>query len=106
MSEITRLDLLAGQLDMPALTPELQAPQRTFGINLSFWKLCLEARKIRNEERKEKKIIQSQCKCFIPQFPEILEEGYCATCGGRVGKEEIKRIKDNLGKGKNESNKQ
>ena len=49
---ISRLDLLAGQLDLPALTPELQAPQKTFGINLSFWKLCLEARKIRNEERK------------------------------------------------------
>ena len=48
---ITRLDLLANQLDMPALTPELQAPQRTFGINLSFWKLCLEARRIRNEEK-------------------------------------------------------
>jgi len=50
--KISRLDLLAGQLDLPALTPELQAPQRTFGINLSFWKLCLEARRIRNEEKK------------------------------------------------------
>ena len=37
---------------MPALTPELQAPQKTFGFNLSFWKLCLEARRIRNEERR------------------------------------------------------
>lgn len=50
--EITRLDLLASQMDMPALTPELQTPQKTFGFNLSFWKLCLEARRIRNEERK------------------------------------------------------
>lgn len=65
---ITRLELLAGQLDLPALTPELQAPQRTFGINLSFWKLCLEARKIRNEEKKEKEFsIGYTAKAPIPK---------------------------------------
>ena len=51
---ITRLELLAGQLDLPALTPEIQAPQNTFSMNLSFWKLCLEARRIRNEENNVK----------------------------------------------------
>lgn len=50
---ITRLELLAGQLDLPAMTPELQAPQRVFGINLGFWKLCLDARKMLNEEKNE-----------------------------------------------------
>ena len=48
---MTRLEFLAGQFDMEPLTPELQNPQKTFGINLSFWKLCLEARKILNEEK-------------------------------------------------------
>jgi len=48
---ITRLELLAGILDQPALTPEIQTPQKTFGFALSFWKLCLEARKLLNEER-------------------------------------------------------
>ena len=51
--EVSRLDLLANQLDMPALTPEVQTPQKTFGYNLSFWKLCLEARRIRNEEKND-----------------------------------------------------
>ena len=48
---MTRLELLASQLDMEALTPEIQAPQRTFSINMSFWNLCMQARRERNAER-------------------------------------------------------
>ena len=43
---MTRLELLSSQLDMEALTPEIQAPQKMFAANLSFWKLCIECRKI------------------------------------------------------------
>ena len=49
---MTRLELLAGQLSQEALTPELQAPQKTFQLNLNFWKLCVECRRIVNEEKR------------------------------------------------------
>ena len=51
---ISRLELLAGMLSQPALTPEIQTPQKTFSYALSFWKLCLECRKILNEEKRDK----------------------------------------------------
>lgn len=43
---MTRLELLAGQLDAEALDHEKQAPQQIFIQGLEFWKLCLAAKRL------------------------------------------------------------
>lgn len=43
---MTRLELLAGQLDAEAADHERQAPQQIFVQGLEFWKLCLEAKRL------------------------------------------------------------
>lgn len=47
---MTRLELLAGQLDAEAADHEKQAPQQIFVQGLEFWKLCLEAKRLIQEK--------------------------------------------------------
>lgn len=47
---MTRLELLAGQLDAEALDHEKQAPQQIFSQRLEFWQLCLEAKRLVSEK--------------------------------------------------------
>lgn len=47
---MTRLELLAGQLDEQALDHEKQAPQQIFTQGLEFWRLCLEAKRLLMEK--------------------------------------------------------
>ena len=42
---MTRLELLAGQLDLEAPRHELGNPEGIFSKNLGFWRLCLDAKK-------------------------------------------------------------
>lgn len=48
---MTRLELLAGQLDAEALDHEKQAPQQIFSQGMDFWQLCLEAKRLVMEQK-------------------------------------------------------
>jgi len=45
LKPLTRIEILAGMLDQPAVTPELVNPVKSFSMNLGFWNLCMQARK-------------------------------------------------------------
>ena len=48
-----RIELLASMLDAEVKPHEIQAPEKSYGMSIAFWNLCLEARRQLMEERKE-----------------------------------------------------
>lgn len=50
---MTRLELLASQLDAQALPHELGATQQIFTDGIEFWQLCIEAKRLIIESKTE-----------------------------------------------------
>lgn len=48
---MTRLELLAKQLDAEATPYDMQATQKIFTEGLEFWSLCMEAKRLLLEQR-------------------------------------------------------
>lgn len=51
---MTRIELLASQLDKEASENELKAVQQIFTQGLEFWMLCLECKRLIAEENNDK----------------------------------------------------
>jgi len=52
--KITRLELLAAQLEMEAPLHEVRGTEMIYSKNLGFWRLCLDAKKYLDTKRVNK----------------------------------------------------
>ncbi|MBU0598903.1 hypothetical protein KKF61_08035 [Patescibacteria group bacterium] len=59
---MTRLELLASQLNMEAPPHEVKGTEMCFSKNLGFWRLCLDAQKTLGIEAKKTKIADEKDK--------------------------------------------